>query len=150
MITITFFGHRLVLKADLRQKLYDCLNGILKKEKNIRFLIGTHGEFDSIALSVCRELRRVFSCKITVVFTSLSFLQKKGDYSLADFYKDVETLTYDIENVFYKKRIAVSNQKMVDESDVIVCYVDMNRTCSGAKKAVVYGIKKNKKIINLF
>ncbi len=39
---------------------------------------------------------------------------------------------------------------MVDESDLIICYVDMNNYKSGAKTTILYAIKQNKKIINLF
>lgn len=150
MITITFFGHRIVLKPNIEQQIYNYLKRILEKNNNVSFLIGTHGEFDKIILRVCRKLRRDYPCKITVVFTSLVFLKKKKDYSLIDFYKDVDTLVYDIEDVFYKKRIIISNEKMVDESNIIICYVDMERAYSGAKRAVFYAIKKNKKIINFF
>ena len=39
---------------------------------------------------------------------------------------------------------------MIDDSDLIVCFVDMSAYGSGAKKAVSYALKQNKKVINLF
>ena len=79
---------------------------------------------------------------------------KKDEYgnSRIDFYKnnDCKTLFYDIEDIHYKNRITYSNKKMVDESDIIICYVDMNSYKSGAKTAVKYALKQNKKVINLY
>ena len=46
--------------------------------------------------------------------------------------------------------ILIYNKKMVDDSDLIVCFVDMSAYGSGAKKAVSYALKQNKKVINLF
>lgn len=39
---------------------------------------------------------------------------------------------------------------MIDSSDLIICYVDMNISKSGAKNAIFYAMKNNKEIINLF
>ena len=57
---------------------------------------------------------------------------------------------YDIEEVYYKNCILYSNNKMVDVSHLIICYVDMKSQKSGAQTAVKYAIKQNKRIINLF
>ena len=50
---IVFFGHRKIFKEkEIRQRLLDCIEQhILNGAK--RFKVGTHGEFDSLALSVC-------------------------------------------------------------------------------------------------
>ncbi len=39
---------------------------------------------------------------------------------------------------------------MYDESELVVCYVDMNKGISGAKNAVKYAKKRGKQVINLF
>lgn len=151
MITITFFGHRELFNRDIRNRLKAEIEKYLGED--IHCIIGTHGEFDSLALSVCRELRRSYpNIKITVVFTTLNVLQKGEDElcSTADLYNDVETAIYDIEEEHYKRQIIVSNQRMVDDSDMVICYVDMERYQSGAKKAVKYALKKGKQVINLF
>ncbi len=90
---------------------------------------------------------------ISVVMTSLSSINKdKYGYSKVDMYKyrDCETIFYDIEEVHFKNRITVSNKKMVDDSDLIICYVDMNSYKSGTKTTISYALKQNKKDINLF
>lgn len=64
--------------------------------------------------------------------------------------RNCETLFYDIEDVHFKNRITVSNKKMIDDSDMIICYVDMTSYKSGAKNAIKYAMKKNKTVVNLY
>ena len=151
MKTITFFGHRRLWGKDITDRLRKVVESNLAKET--RFLIGTHGDYDRLALSVCRELRKRYpSISITVIFTSLSVLRKgvEGGYSKADMYADVETMFYEIEKEHFKKQIILSNRKMVDDSQMIICYVDMSEHRSGAKLAVEYAVQQGKEIINLF
>ena len=151
MKTIAFFGHRRLWKEDIRDKLKDAIVSNLDGET--RCMIGVHGEYDRLALSVCRELRSSYpKLKIIVVFTDLKILQKRDGefFSKADYYDDVETMIYDIEEVHFKRRITLSNKKMVEDSQLIICYADMNSYQSGAKNAVAYAIKQEKKVINLF
>ena len=150
---IVFFGHRQLFNKDkVRQRLLDCVEQhILNGAK--RFKIGTHGEFDNLALSVCCELRNKYKdIKITAVFTTLSFLTKKEDYSIADDYKrnNIETMVYPIEDEHYKNQIVVNNRLMVDDCDIVICYVDMKEYRSGAKRAVNYAKRQGKQIINLY
>lgn len=151
MKTISFFGHSNLKGVNLRNRLEKVIKSYIAS--NVRFFIGIHGEFDSLALSICRELKAKYSnINITVVFSSLSVLNKNKEElcSTADLYADVDTMVYDIEEVYFKQRINISNRKMIDNSDLIICYVDMNISKRGAKYAIVYAMKKNKKIINLF
>ena len=98
MKNICFFGHRNLWGKDIRDRLKKELESHLNEDVHCK--IGTHGDFDSLALSVCRELRRTYkNLKITVIFTSLNILKKDKEleYSVADNYSDVETMIYDIE-----------------------------------------------------
>jgi len=153
MKTIAFFGHSQILNCDdIKQRLIKVLTDT-KKEYS-RFLIGCHGDFDELALSTCLNYKKC-DCNINVivVLTSLSFLNKdKNGYSRADIYKKqgCETVFYDIERVYFKNRITFSNKKMIDESDLIICYVDMRAYQSGAKTAIKYALKQKKKVINLY
>lgn len=155
MKTISFFGHREIFnKNAVKQRLLKELERLIPQGYT-KILIGYHGSFNALSLSVCLYYKRNVNknININVVFTSFSLL-KKDEYgnSRIDFYKDndCETLFYDIEDIHYKNRITYSNKKMVDESDIIICYVDMNSYKSGAKTAVKYALKQNKKVINLY
>lgn len=155
MKTIAFFGHRRIInKQVLQERLLKTLKIFLPKGFS-KLLIGCHGEFDKLSLSVCLNYKQNLdqNVQVCVVLTSLSSLNKGSrDYSRVDMYKDrgCETVFYDIENEYYKNRITFSNKRMVDNSDLIICYVDMNAYKSGAKTAINYAMKQNKTVINLF
>lgn len=151
MKTIAFFGHRRLRCGDISDRVKKVMENYLDQE--IHCLIGTHGEFDNLVLSVCRELRNSFpNIRITLIFTTLTVFNKKADEvcAIAELYKDVETMIYEIEQEHFKNRIVESNKRMVDESDVVICYVDMELTRSGARRAIKHAMKQEKEVINLF
>lgn len=155
MKTISFFGHRNVFRQEnVYEKLMQTLKTMIPQGFS-RLLVGCHGDFDSIALEVCSHFKKQFdnTIQLNVVLTSLAMLHKDDcGNSRADFYKnyDGETIFFDTEEVHFKNRITIANRKMIDLSDAIICYVDMNSYRSGAKKAVQYAIKQNKIVINLY
>ena len=155
MKTISFFGHSTIIDNDeLSQRVKQVLAEEMCKGCS-EFLIGCHGDFDSIALQCCLDFKKEVdpAVKITAVLTSLSFLKKdEFGYGKAEFYKKkgCQTIMYDIEEVHYKNRINYSNRKMVDNSDIIICFVDMKAYRSGAKRAINYALRRNKKVINLY
>lgn len=135
---ITFIGHRDFLPGDIEEQL----RFAVQKEIDLGcryFIVGSHGEFDKVALSVCKSLRNHFpEIKIEVAITSFN----------QDYY-DVETVMFEIEEVHYKRRIIESNKQMVDACDTLICYVKPNSWRSGAKQILNYAKSKNKKIINI-
>ena len=134
----TFIGHRDFLPSDIDERLRSAVQKEI--ESGCRhFIVGSHGEFDGVALSVCRSLREIYpDIKIEVAITS--FNQE---------YSDVETVMFEIETVYYKRRIIESNKQMVDACNTLICYVRPNSWRSGAKGILNYAISKNKKIINI-
>lgn len=140
----SFFGHRLVFECNrVGEKLERVVEEKIKQGYDT-FLVGRHGDFDKIVLSVLSQLRKVYDINIKIVYTNLNHLTQKN------FYLEFETLIYPIEEVYFKNRISFTNKCMVDDSDLIICYVDKNRTGSGAKRAMNYAMKKQKEVINLF
>ncbi len=162
--TIVFFGHSYINQKDIvNKRLCDIVEKYIKLDyKN--FLIGKYGDFDDMALDVCRELRNKYrDIKITVVVTSYTIFNKKTvidhvkgfedevkTYSKADKYSDVETSSYFVEDFHFKRRIIETNRCMVEDSDVVICYIDTKKMQSGAKRAVNYAKKLGKTIINIY
>ena len=145
-----FIGHRVI-----NLTVYDKLKKLLEEQILLgtkTFMIGTHGEFDSLCLETCKNLRNDYpDIKIEVVITSLNQIKKKlvnGIYY--NQYENVKITMFEIEETFYKNKIICSNQQMVDNCDTLICYVDTTRKVSGAKKIYKYAVRKGKKIINLF
>ena len=155
MKTISFFGHGSILDSSKVEKILEQTLKEIIPQGFSTLLIGCHGDFDKLALSTCLKYKKKVdkSINVYVVLSSLTTLNK-GRYlcSQADLYNysGCETIIYDIENVHFKNKITYSNKKMIDDSDLIICYVNNNSIRSGAKFAINYAIKQNKKIINLF
>ena len=153
---ICFIGHRNVSFRAVRKSLKDVIEYEIKNGcKN--FTMGTHGEFDKMALSVCRELRQIYKdIKIEVVLTSLNLIKKqimhkdKFSTEYTEIYNDVSTIMYDIEDKYFKRQITISNYKMIDNCDTLICYVNESKINSGAKTAMSYAKNKGIRIINLF
>ena len=144
---VAFIGHRNIYDRTLRERLKEVVQNEINNGCE-KFIMGMHGAFDNMALSVCRELRNINkTIEIEVVLTSLNTIKNVSEYVS---YSDVFTSIYEIEEVHYKRQIIVSNQKMIDDSDVLICYVDKNVARSGAKIALKYAEKRGVKIINLF
>ncbi|MGN1221808.1 MAG: SLOG family protein [Christensenellales bacterium] len=149
---ISLFGHSFVYnQSSVRQRLCECLEKLILQGAK-KFLVGAKGGFDNLALNVLRQLKQKYEhiC-ICVVLTSLYILKKdEFGFSRADGYNDVETFVYDIEEEHYKNRITKSNKKMIDDSNIVVCYVDEVAKYSGAKQSFCYAKKQNKKVIDIF
>ncbi len=154
---ICFIGHRHIYNyKEIREKLYKIVEEEIKKGCKF-FTMGTHGEFDEMALSVCRELRKVYAnIEIEVVITSFKEIEPIIDHDpiFGDEkyipYSDVKTTMYDIEEEYYKRKIVVSNQQMIDNCDTLICYVNPTKTYSGAILAYKYAKKKGLQIVNLY
>ena len=151
-----FIGHRWAYGAEMREKLYVAVECEIKKGCKC-FTMGTHGNFDREALWICRDLRKKYKdIKIEVVITSFSQIKPVidhdeifGDEKYVP-YDDVETVMYEIEDVYYKSKITASNRQMIDTCNTLICYVDENdKRASGAKRAYLYAKKKGLQIVNL-
>ena len=144
-----FIGHRQVFGKGAHERI------MCEVEKQINlgcksFTMGTHGEFDKLALSACRSLRKKYpDIEIEVVITSLNTIKKDSEFNTAP-YADVKTVMFDIEEAHYKQRITLSNRKMIDGCDTLICYVDESTYRSGAKTAMRYATKKGLTIVNLY
>lgn len=148
---ISFFGHRSIMENDKVEKQLSDLLRIKINESYDEFLIGTHGDFDEIVFKVCKNLKEEHpSLKIKLVFTSTpalnKFLLKSGEEKNENIY----AIKYDVEQEHFKSRITISNCYMVDESDLVICYVNIGEKNSGALKTIKYALKKGKEVINIY
>ena len=151
-LTVSFFGHRQVLdrrrvEEDLKRVVENLINKGAKT-----FKVGAHGEFDNIAFYVCKKfLDKNSLINIDLVKSSIRQVIRKEEFGFVENSEaSIKIVTYPIEEVYFKNQIITTNKFMVDDSDVIVCYVDMERRNSGAKKIVNYAKKQRKQIINIF
>ena len=139
-----FIGHRLIFHSSLQEQLRKAIETQIQSGCDV-FTMGTHGEFDKLALDTCLQLKRIYpKIDIELVLTSLNSLEHHTPYY------DVKTVTYEIETAHYKRQIIMSNRLMIDTCDTLICYVNENAYKSGAKIAMQYAKKRDLNIINLF
>ena len=150
---IVFIGHRNINQYNrIKAKLYSELKKQIENGSKF-FTMEKHGDFDKLALCVCRELRKIYKdIEIEVVVTSFSEIKpiiygKEKNYTL---YDDVKTVMYDIETVHYKRKIVVSNQQMINNANTLICFIDTSKSFGGAILAYKYAKKKGLHIVNLY
>ena len=146
-----FIGHRDILSNNIERRLFDTINQVIQEDCSY-FTMGTNGDFDSLALYTCRQIKKIYPhIKIDVMLTNLNLLKKdKYGSSKMEKYKDVDTYYFDVENIHYKQKIIFSNKKMIDNCNILICYVNTNKNPSGANIALKYAKTRGLKIINLF
>ena len=136
---VTFCGHREIVN---REELYDKLKAVILEliaEGADSFYLGGYGAFDSLANEVLRELKDRCNIHTTLV---LPYLDR--DYA-TDMYDD--TVYPPIENVPRRFAISRRNEWMVDQSDVVVAYV--NNGWGGAAATLRYALRKKKRILSI-
>ena len=151
-LTVSLFGHRIIEDYQVvENKLYELLRIIMQKEcVEVEFLVGRNGEFDLMAASVIRRLKKE-------IYSENVFLTLVLPYETAELRNDIESFEnyYDSIEICeacdeqnFKSAFTIRNRDMVDRSDMVVVYV--KNESGGAYQALNYAVKNQKRIINLY
>ena len=137
---VTFCGHSQIYDKDtVRKRLTNEIHELLHAGYR-NFYLGGYGDFDNLSAVVLDELKSDWPDMER--FLILPYLDKQVDTSMYDgiLYPPLEKVP---------KRFAISrrNKWMVEQSSVIVAYVDHG--WGGAAKTLEYAMKKGLRIINL-
>lgn len=139
MKTCTFFGHRQIWE-NIDGALTELLADLIEKQGITNFYVGNQGDFDKIVIRVLKSLRKRYS---TIYYTVvLAYLPKRSLYYADTIYPE------GLEEVPPKYAIIKRNQWMIEQSDVVVTYI--NYPVGGAMKARIYAEKLGKRIINIY
>ena len=148
--TVSLFGHRYIDNvSDVEDKLDPIIENLLKTKEYVEFLIGRNGEFDRIAASTIRKVRKRLEhedCSLILILPYVTAEYEKNEEYFHQYYDDVE-ICYEASCSHYKTAITVRNKYMVDRSDLVICYA--NKQSGGAYKAMHYAAKCAKFIINV-
>ena len=137
----TFLGHSDTPEA-VYPKLKNAIEELIITRGVSTFMVGNHGSFDSMALRALRELKQQYAHISYQVI--LAYMPHRDD----ELYSSEETLLPEgIETV--PKRFAISwrNKWMVNNSQMVICYVI--HEVSGAAQFVHYAENHGKEIISL-
>lgn len=138
-----FFGHK-----DTPLSVYPQIIGMIEKlitsKTASRFIVGNHGEFDYMVLKALRELKQKYPhIRYSVILAYFPSGRQKHDYYSSD-----ETMLPDgIEAVPKKFAISWRNKWMINQSQLVVCYI--KHSWGGAAQFVEYAKRQGKEIINL-
>lgn len=150
--TVSLFGHRIIEDYNtVESKLYELLRIVMQKEnREIEFLVGRNGDFDLMAASVIRKLKKetgnddVF---LTLVLPYETAELRNNTESFENYYDSIEICETSADCNF-KYAIVARNRDMIDRSDMVVVYV--KNEFGGAYQALKYAEKNQKRIINLY
>lgn len=140
-MVVSLFGHKNT-PGSVKSFLEQTVKRLIEENKEIMFLVGTHGAFDLMAQDV---LKQAFECypRITchIVLAYIPVGENAKRYALPTLVPE------GIENVPKKYAISYRNNYMVNECDTVICYI--THDWGGAAQFVDKARRKGKNIINL-
>lgn len=150
--TISLFGHRIIEDYQfVENKLYELLRIVMQKESGeVEFLVGRNGDFDLMATSVIRKLKKETgndNAFLTLVLPYATAELRNNNESFESYYDSIEICEASA-NCNFKYAIVARNHEMIDRSDMVVVYV--KNESGGAYQALKYAEKNQKRIINLY
>ena len=151
-LIVSLFGHRIIEDhITVESKLYELLRIVIQKENGeVEFLVGRNGDFDLMAASVIRKLKKetgkdnVF---LTLVLPYQTAELRDNTEAFESYYDSIEICEASADCNF-KYAIVARNRDMIDRSDMVVVYV--KNESGGAYQALKYAEKNQKRIINLY
>ena len=143
---VTFAGHRRV--DDFRSvetKLYDTVCSIVRMHEFTEFYVGDNGEFDILATSVIRRVRKVQGEEKCALCLVLPYA--RADLDLIERQFDSVIIPPRLHGAHPKAAIGERNRWMVENCDLIFCYVNRK---GGAERTMRYAEKCGKiEVVNL-
>ena len=142
-MTCCFFGHK-DAPSSIYEKLEEAVEKIIVEDGVSSFLVGNQGQFDSMALSALRKLK----LKYPHITYNVVLAYMPAEKEMWSPYEYGETmLPGGIESVHPRYAVSWRNKWMVNESDMVICYI--THGWGGAAKYVELAEKKGKRVTNL-
>lgn len=139
LYTVSLFGHREIHSPDIiLERLNEVIQPIILSKSYIEFIIGREGEFDWLAASVIHRLKRNLECgnvTLTLVLPYAKAEYRNNEQEFLDYYDEVE-ICEESSKAHFKAAIQIRNRRMVERSDLVICYVVRNN--GGAYQALQY------------
>ena len=143
---VALFGHRdLNAHSKVEERLYPLLCELVKTKSFLEILLGRNGEFDVFAASVFKRVQNALGKDNNSITLVLPYKHKDIEY-FEKYYDNIFIPEF-LENAHPKSAIRKRNRYMVEECDLLICFVERNT--GGAYSALKYAQKLGKKVINL-
>lgn len=150
LYTVSVFGHRIIEDFNRAEANAEALiRDLILQKEYVEFLVGRGGDFDQIVSSTVKRLQRRIRDDNSVLVWVLPYTTaelRNHEESFRAYYDEIEICDA-AENGHPKRAYQIRNRQMIDQSDLVVFYVDHNS--GGAYQAMRYAQKQRKQIINL-
>lgn len=141
--TVSFFGHREIENAlEVERKLEAIITELIKTKQYIEFLVGREGEFDILAASVVKRVKKQMdygNCSLIWVLPYMKAEFRDNEKDFLDYYDDVEICAMSAK-AHFKSAMQIRNRALVDRSDLVICCIQ--HKSGGAYKTVQYAEKR--------
>ena len=150
IFTVSFFGHREIENAlEVERKLEAKITELIQTKQYIEFLVGREGEFDILAASVVKRVKKQMdygNCSLIWVLPYIKAEFRDNEKNFLEYYDDVAVCEQS-SKAHYKSAMQIRNKAMVDRSDLVICCIQ--HKSGGAYKTVQYAEKQDKNIFAL-
>ena len=143
---ITFCGHsNYSFEDSIKENLRELLLQEIRKNSTCKFYLGGYGNFDSLCLSILKELKADFP-DIELLFITPYLNDNYSKLETAKLYYD-GIIYPPLENVPRQFCISKRNEWMVNEADFLIAFVKYS--WGGAAKTLEYAKRKKVSLCNL-
>ena len=94
IFTVSFFGHREIDNVvQIERNLEDKITELIRTKQYVEFLVGREGEFDILAASVVKRVKKQMdygNCSLVLVLPYMKAEFRDNEKDFLDYYDDVE------------------------------------------------------------
>ena len=145
--TVSFFGHRQIDRPlEAEERLEKIIRELIRNKEYVEFLVGRNGEFDQMAASTVRRVKKAVddaNSALVLVLPYMTAEYSNNKESFEDYYDNIEIF----DSGYFRAAFGQRNRSMVDQSDLVVCCVEHDE--GGAYETVRYARKHNIKVLNV-
>ena len=143
---VAFIGHREIHDIIyVENTIEELVLDLLHRYEFVEFNLGRNGDFDICAASAIKRAQNKYGTQNSSLNLILPYKSKDESY----FGKYYDEIIYTLDNyTHFKSAIKKRNEWIIDNSDLLICYVEENRQ-GGAMTALKYAQTRRIKIVNL-
>ena len=146
---ITFLGHSTINYVNgLAEKVEKTIVDNIAPGHATIFYCGGYGDFDNLCARVCLSIKKKNNnCELIYITPYITDSMQKRIKNTMSTYSFDSVIYPPLEKVPLRLAIIKRNEWMIDQSDLIIAYV--NYSFGGSYNSLKYAERKKKRIINL-
>lgn len=143
---VAFIGHREIDNVGyVEDAIGEIAKSLLRTYEYIDFYVGRNGDFDISVASAVKRAQKSYGNSNSSLILVLPYSVKDECF----FERFYDGIYYPLDHkTHFKKAITLRNKWMIDNADLLICYVEEGRK-GGALTTMNYAKKQGLRIINL-